>query len=1185
MRNAAVHPFRRFRANLSSLVPAAGLALAIGACGGGGGGLSPNEAKTAGDFLVAGINMAQGETWALNRAIRIEFNHPVDPNSIGFQTVLIRGTSSEVAGRPVTGSFELEAGSDGRILVFRPSCPRNEAFDDGAFLPGGHSYRIELPSAGSYGTSVLRDTAGHLLKNGIQRSFKTPVPPGQPLFLDLNPAAASIVGIDWPARLNLFTDPEPVVAIHFDQAIDGRSNNLKVEYLFIQYSNELASAGGVPTFPAANLVPGTVVLSQNCTLEGAIVYFQISGILPPDRHLRLTMKNSFRDIAGQTQVQDWTSPLHATPTLETVYGDRLLGWAEDDPTIDEFSDFFADSAMIDPTAGLTLPAADWAPGGVTAGFSFPGRYVSEAEDLYWAEPSGEIQTDGQTILTDSNNRSFAISNGVLYVDDFTIAANSKLRGRGTNPLIIYATGDVRIYGTLDVSGNDSSWPTSLNSPQFPVGPVLGECGGGLGGIASREGLKETLRGDPGDGAFGLTGSGGGGGEGGVQQAQNIQSSATETANVIAGGGGGGTLALTPNLAIHKTNWLSGQRPNGADNLGPDHDPARSPYWPDGVSRAVVDPLTFPVWGGEPGMRGSSYKAHTKGSGFDPFNPQDNNPHGVYGMEDETVDLVDPKDTLVVDQFDPKWNVPTIPFDYGHPTDGPDPGDAGGSVFSADGNTGNDFFGSRYNVATGEVVRGELLAPWAGSGGGAAGDSQIIPRPVVSGVYMPLVTVFPARPFPPSGNGAYYRKGAAGGGGGGQVQILAIGTVLVGNGAAIYADGGIGHGGESTIYTYGQVSGSGGGSGGHIVLHTATKLDLSTIYVGGSTSFSGLTPVDAVRAIGGRRGWAGSWNSRILNLSTYDGNGDLMIGRGGAGGNGVLQFHVPDPETDIVWPVAARTTIRNHIHNGDPVNNPVDTNRLEEAYDLFGTPRPYALVPFFSARSQVQSRWIDTGLAALRDPANGNGPYPDWASTLLKFDGIDTLTGEVLKQAGQYVRPLANIVSLPPGSAAFTSETAVFSGASSLFAGLEQYLRTPQTLIGYDLLPDEVAIASSFEIVSASYDPVTDRLSLATSSLDGSLLFAVNPANNSAIRPKFFRISTTGAKDSLPGSTKLAFEFQGADDPDEAGTFTPWTSDLSDLKGKRAVRYRVTFDIDAQKTGVSQASVRPTLEYVKVPFEW
>jgi len=706
----------------------------LGASCGGGGSLTPAQAQTAGDFMAVNANVPEGAVWELNRVIRIEFNHPVDPLSIGFQSIRITTTSQDLGGRPVTGSFELDPSSGGKVVIFRPNCPTNDSNDNGAFVPGGYGYRLELPTQSSFGGNVLRDTGGHQLVLGLSRNFVTPVPPSQPLFLDTVPTPASILSIDWPERLNLFTDPEPLIAIHFNQPIDGRSSNLNGNNLAVYYSDGVIGSGAENTF--SNKLPGTLVLGENCGETGATVNFMISGLLPPGRNLEIVMENTFRDIVGQTNEASWTSPYHATPTLEQVYRDAgtLFGWTNDDVAIDEFSDFFADASMIDTEAGLSEPLADIVDGGVVASFHYPGQFVPPDRDFYWNETSGEIFTDGQLVISDSNNRTFTLVNGVLYCDDFTIENGASLRARGTNPLIIYAQGEVRILGTIDVSGNDSHWPTSLNSPQFPEGPILGECGGGLGGMSSREGLKETLRGDPGDGPFQLTGLGGGGGEGGFQQSQNVSNGGNqaETANLLAGGGGGGTFALTPNMAIWWAKWTTHQKPASADNNGPDHDVDRDPYWPDGIYRdpLTVRPTDLPVFGGEPGMRGSSFNTPLD------YNPQSppTTPHGVYGMEDEQVDVVDPKDPASSTAFDPVWTSPPIPFDYGHPTRGADPGEAGRGVFSDDGDVGNDFWGSRLNN-DGSVTKGELLTPWAGYGGGAGGDSQVIVRPTVNGQKM------------------------------------------------------------------------------------------------------------------------------------------------------------------------------------------------------------------------------------------------------------------------------------------------------------------------------------------------------------------------------------------------------------------------------------------------------------------
>ena len=1141
--------------------------------------LAPGAGATAGAFEVVGINVPPYDLWELNREIRIELNHPIDPDSIGFDSIVIAPVDSAMGGAPVTGSFSLDAASGNRIVIFHPTCPTDDLWTNGAFMPGGVEYRVATPVQNSFGQNVLRDTGGHFLTLGIERRFYTPTPPTQNLFIDFNSSPPAVSSIVWPERLNFYTDREPEVQIQFDQSIDGRESNLNTLRVHIQYSDDTLTNDPTPKFTQLNELSGELYLIENCTEAGSIAAFQISGILPPDHGLRLVVESTFADISGQVNQSAWYSAVHETPTLTEVYtATTTAGWQETDDTVDEFSDFFDDTTWIDFDAEIVMPPAEFLDGKFRASFDFPGQYVSQDYDFYLEGEGGEILTDGLFIFSDSNNRTFTVYNGVLYVDDFELAAGTLLRGRGGNPLIIYAQGEVEIYGVFDVGGNDSHWPTSLNSPQFPVGPVKGECGGGIGGMASKATSAATYRGDPGDGPFGFISIGGSGGEGGVQQTQNIGSGATKNGRVSVGGGGGGTFALTPNESIWKSNWVYSERPASAENNGPDHFPDHHTYWPDGQFHdpATTTVYDLPVFGGEDGMRGSSYESEK----WDPDpNLLPSVPHGVYGMEDELVDVVDPKDVL--SDLDPQWNTPTCPFDYGHPTNGPDPGRRGTSIFSDDGDYMNDFWGRRLND-DGTITKGELLTPWAGSGGGASGDSQCITRTTVGGTMLSIPELFPAASFPPSGG--YYRKGAPGGGGGGQLQIMAIGSITIGNSAKIDCNGGIGHGGESTIYTHGQISGSGGGSGGHVVLHSATEIDLSQIYVGIASEPSqlgNLTEKRVVTAIGGRRGWCNSIGHYIPGTNAYDGNGDLMFGRGGAGGNGVVQFHVPDPATGYSWPVLARNGISAYLNAGIP-GGAVITSRLEEILYLFAAPKPYALLTFFSAGSQVQSKWVDTGFAGLRLDPSGNS-YPKFEDSLFKFDGTDS--SGFIDVASQKVVQLPDLVSGTHSQASFSANSLTIFAADTVFAGKEEFLRHPAALVGYSILPDE-SVEHDFVIVDASYQG--GILSLVTDVSSGSMSAAVT-TNNWSIRPRFFGVSTQGAPDSMPTSTSISIMFQGTDDIDDPLAIVPgatsWTADLSDIDGKRFFRYRITFDIDAIDSGVTQASPKPEMSYIKLPFVW
>lgn len=1164
----------------ASLRPVGLLAFAIllvgaGSCGGGGA-LDARQALTAGDFLALATNMAEGEVWQLNRAIRVEFNHPLDPASIGFHSFRVEGTSGAALGRPVTGSFALEPGSGGRVIVFQPSCPTSDQLDDGGLLPGGHGYRLSLPTSSSFGGSVLRDRAGHPLVSGLGRRFVTPAG-GQGLFIDAVPTPPRIVGLEWPRGLNLFTDPEPAVRIFFDQAIDGRASNLNGEHLELRYSDDTVGSGLPPSF--GSVLPGRLVLEENCSAAGATVRFELAGLLPPDRLLRVELRNTFRDIAGQTNAVDLVSAAHRTPLLSQVYGDALLGWSDDQEAIDEFRDDLDDGRWLDPAAALAVPPAAHEAGQLVASFEFAGSIGSSA-DLTLLENT-EVLTTGQVVLLGEGGRSFLVNNGVLLVDDFLLGPDAVLRARGPNPLVLYVQGRATIEGMIDLSGEDSHWPTSLNSPQFPEGPVPGECGGGLGGMSSRISTALTPRGDNGGGAFDLGQSGGQGGEGGLNQLNGTG----QLYHLAAGGGGGGTFALTPNEAILWTGWVTAQRPRGVDNNGPDHLASRHPYWPDGVYRDPLEPLReLPVPGGEAGVRGSSYGAV---SNYDPRNPP-GQPHGVYGMEDGRPDYVDPADSAT--DLDPAWDLPAIPFDHGHPTDGADPGQRGIAVFNSDGDTSDDFWGTRIN-ADGSASRGELLAPWAGSGGGASGDSFQVNRRTdpLTGRLLTVVESLPTPTWPPvAGVDGFYRKGAPGGGGGGQFLLLAIGPIELGPAAEIRGNGGIGHGGEATVSADHQVSGSGGGSGGHLVLHSATAIDLRRIDIGAAASAAQVEDLafsDAVLAIGGRRGWCASYLTQVPVSGLPDGNGDLMMGRGGAGGNGVVQFHVPDPGRDLLWPAAAAPGIEDFVRHSNP-QGPADPDRLEEVLHHFARPRPYVLVPFFGSTSQAQSVWIDTGLAALRAPAAGQGPFPDWADAALRFAGVGP-DGSVPVAGGQVV-PLPELLRGPLAAASFQPLELRIAGARGLFAGQEHFLRSPAALIGYDVMP-EADGSLSFEIVAAAYDPAADELRLNSRPGDGPMTGAVVPGQPWALRPKFFRLDALGVKDHLPASAGVWLEFQGTSDPSEPAATVPgpiqWTTDLELLRGLRWIRWRVTFEIDRLGQGVGPASPRPALSYLKLPFVW
>lgn len=1160
-------------------------ALAASACKSG--------APGTGQFQALTSNMSNGDIWALNRPIQIVFNNEIDPLSVNFSSVILRASNTLAQGSPVSGSFSLGPDSEGRpnrVITFLPVCPTNTANDNGSFQPGGIDYEILLPTQQTSAT-VLRDTSGHTLSVGLTRTFVTPTPPTEPLFSDTVNGPPLITGITWPATLNLFSQDREFIRVRFNQSVDASPASLSLTNLYVQYSN----SGG--TFPASgNVVPGAWLVANNCS-DNAELLFRITGVLVPGRGLRVVMTGDFLDLGGNGNTSLITSDAFLLPALGDLLS--LPGFDEDNVSLDEFSDQFVNSAQLDLAADLPQPPATILPDRISAAFAYPGGTVAADEDfvLTSAQTFLEVDTTGVTEVTDGNGRVFTCTNGVMNVNDFTIQAGATLRLRGSNPFVLHATGIVSILGTLDATGFHAQRPDGGRfHPELPVIGAFGVLGGGQGGTSSQITNSFTPRGETGDGPFGLTGGGGQGGEGAVQQSNSLDFD--DIPFYIAGGGGGGGFSATRNDSIFWTKWVAGTEiPADHDDVGPDLRKAKHT-----IFNATINPDTF-FLGAEPGLRGSSKDGPYIGTPV-------NTPREPYGMEDIQQD--DDADAATDDIFDPAQTGATITFRYGNPTFGPDPGLAGPSVFS-DTLATNDFFGTRFfwsgtSGTLPDLIEGELLSPWAGSGGGASGDTQRVERLDLTqppdGLLEPLPTFFPDLLFP-YGSTVDYWRGAPGGGGGGQVQILAVGKIIIGAAGRLKANGGNGNSGESTDESASngkitQISGSGGGSGGHVILQSATGVDLSAISVGTAgnpnvpgTFFNNLVAADVVQAIGGRRGWSAANQAADLAGApgSRDGNSTFMAGRGGAGASGLVQIHVPDPVSDFTFHPTVDAAFKQYM-NAVNTANPVISDRLDLLLNLYGEPKPFGLVPTFSPQTQAQSIWIDTGLAEVRNPANGVGPFPDYAHVLGGFAGVAGATG-IASQTGNRLTPGATVASDGgAGTASFADFEVTVANASGSFTDL--HLGNPMLLVGFDVVPNtaQLPIASAFEIVSAAYASGTDTMVLTTRASDGPMSSVASLSW--AVRAKYFRIDTAGVKDGLPTASTVRFQFQGAEavvgtntlDP---ATITAWTGDgvttLTTLKGKRFIRWRLTFDLDAASAGTSLAADLPSLDYIKLPFAW
>ncbi|MHC4824645.1 MAG: hypothetical protein ACYTEP_11610, partial [Planctomycetota bacterium] len=885
----------------------------------------------------------------MNRPIQIFFNNAVDPDSVSFGSVVMRPLDSANQGNPVTGTFTLIPDAEGNAnfgIEFIPACPTNADNTNGGFVPGNFNYELSLPTEGSSGASVLRDVKGNQLAIGLTRNFRTPNI-GEVFFADTIVGPPVLTDLDIPNSLGLFSQDVTTLVMGFNQSINPEPINFGIDRIFVQYSN---TSGLFPS--SGNVVAGAWQVVSNCG-DGAVLHFQVSGILVPGRGIRVVLSPDFEDIGGNSNTSTVVTAPVTLPLLSELYASGPA-FTEDDVTYDEFRDDLGDPNGLDLDADLPQPPVDFVPGSMTASFPFPGTPVGVDKNFVVTSAQGllTIDTSTNTQVEDGNGKVFDVTNGVMNVNDFTIEVGATLRAVGDNPLILYVSGEATVLGTLDASGFNASTPDGgTTRPDLMVPGALGVCGGGNGGSASIVLDDITVRGENGDGPFGAFSDGGQGGEGGFQQDRNPAISGTLIASeyLLAGGGGGGGFSIGRTDSVFWDRWSLLEDPNSFEDAGPDLRDDRHTLF-----NGTIDPdITFV--GAEDGLRGSSRSSNLSAS-----DQTIQGPHGVHGFEDLAQDVVGLITVSGVSEqgditFDPPMDDAGegINFLFGNPSDGPDGGLGGASVFT-DGIGSNDFWGKRFfwdgtPGVSPVLVTGELSAPYAGSGGGASGDLQTLFRLLDADADMNqdiLTDHFPDVNFP-YGFTARYFRGAPGGGGGGQVQLMALGPITLGPTSVLRVNGGSGHGGESTAEggaqaTTSQVSGSGGGSGGHMVLHTASGLNLSLIDVGTAgdpgipgTFFNSINNAHNVQAIGGRRGWAGS---RFASLDTaggfneapngdtafagengYDGNSSYMAGRGGAGASGVIQIHVPNPLTDITYHASVDAAIKQYITHEDLTN--------------------------------------------------------------------------------------------------------------------------------------------------------------------------------------------------------------------------------------------------------------------------
>jgi len=1180
--------FDTARGRLGGWVTAA-MACLLVACSGGSSGASDTE------FLVLEISVQPNQVWQINRPIEVTFTADVDFSTVNLNSIRI----GDASGRPATGVFTRALNSDGSVDVrrvrFQPSCPTLSDNSDAGLLPGGVVYTLSVGAGDEAGLSV-RATDGTPLEQGRAVSFTTPDSSGaQQVFQDPVPGppnirlrgAAGVAADDLNATyLELGGDPANRVYFELGPSQVGELPR-----------DEMGNPFPVPLNHYSvieNQIAVVVHLNQpvqaseaNISSTRVRLEFEDPRIMDPEqRWVSLATRVELTANCTETGAILRLSPIGVLPQGANLRINLTAGFADlaGNDSVSDRTDFGHMSTTLVHHEGV--PDATRDADEILENFLIGGEIVDSAEDIDapLALPRADWE-DGQL----QAGFAFTGSGGTNGTFDWIVRPNIQVtldtvlsRIEGGDGAVtgeqLVLNGLINVRNVFIPAGSQVVFQgpnpvTILASGNVEIHGELIVNGSDSIGV----GTLNTAN-IPEPGALGRAG----GGTGGTASFLTSQSTPRGGSGfggfgVPNGGGQGGETS-------YHFGPLTGRRGSGGGGgrLGPDvfyplFDNASPPV------RHFVHCQTLQGLDAEPGFPGGS---ETLGTGAESQNARAQG--GLVGP---------------------------LPF--------------------LDGSDENDFYGSLIvdpGESTERLVRGELDRAWAGSGGGAGGDSV-------------RSATFPRIPFTNGGD----EKGAGGGGGAGSLTILAIGDITVFEGGKITADGGKGGGGENTSFFNRVGGGSGGGSGGHIVLSSANQISIVTSGQDTGPFYSDMElpgakgqehPERPISARGGRGGpgisnrprtrhWGCDSIPRDRIELTFPGGGEIRVppidhscfslmpgppvgsppGGGGDGGPGLIQFHVDSPELNLLFP---GQQLGGEVYGVDldvtraTMPPPVGWHDLDDVNKL---------LPFFGSESIAQSRWIRLGLGRLTpDPADPGNFLAD-EQVILRFAGTDAMGS--LERTGPDVELLTPVIGPdplgtgpgPPYIDPASGGDLMVLDASGLTGADEVYKRNPA--LNRQLLLTLVDSADPsneqrFSVSSAEYDARNDQLRVSVITSDGTLdAFVAAGTTQVSYIPTFFRVTTTGVEDQLPDVADIVITFD-ATQQDAAGNPNPamaysqqddgmgmggvlgFTGNISDLNAENwdFVRFRVLFDLNtAPGGGVDLSTPRPALEHLRIQFEY
>ncbi len=1121
-----------------------GALLWVAACSSGGGG--------GASFAIESINVSEGQVWKINRPISITFSDEVQFSTVNLNTINIR----KVGGGPSAGEFFLQGP---REVVFQPRCPKLDDLSDAGLEPGGVAYELNILGVDKSSALTVASQGGVSLATGDSRHFTTPVS-------------------NLPA--DLFFDPQPLSPVPVVRAVG--DTDLDATYLEIggdpaqRVYFERSPVGIISLNP-----PGPLPLNllSDPTSHVALMLFFNQPVDPSSANISSDRLDwQFESASSQWSslgtVVELVANCSQTGALVRIEPTGILppsvGTSGTDVTnlrvvvSPDFSDIVGETNQI--------PQDDFAP--ATTAIA-PQPLVDE-----------ELEEFTTTVLEDSVSalsEPFAEWGGGVLQPNFSFTGTG---GPGGDFDWLVPQGTDLLFST--VSQQIVGGPNFSNQIQVTViGGVLDvhnlriEAGakvkfqGSNPVVILASGKVEIL------GELNLSGT----------DAPGVTTLNTTNIPEIgapgqAGGGKGGTGSpLT-----------TASDPKGGNGFGafdqPDAGGQGGETGWSNLSLTNIDGRRGAGGGG-----GAFAGNHAIWGNFGPNGPTPN--VALWGDWDQNYIGFDAEKGFDNNDDDANGALTGAA--------GPIGGSAGPGPFG-DSSASNDFYGTAVDLASNQVIVGELKKPWAGAGGGGGGDAAFVG---VGGT-------FPKTPYSPTGD----EKGAGAAGGAGSIRILALGDIVFGQNGLIVCRGGSGGGGENTLFLNRVGGGSGGGSGGHVILETAGVIDL-TAAAGNSTTAGKLA--GGIIATGGQGG-AGkadnggataSASGKVETLPNLDACPktslgaaytftspiankckDLVDGAGGDGGPGIIQLHVGDPTSDILLPASGLLTdvckpapFGRYFFNSGSTGSPV----LAEKWDL-------RLVPSFGARSISRSKWIGMGEGGFQfGQAN--------QAVVLQFGGTSAATGLVQTSSGMVstLPPiLTGTLQSPAGGVppfiATDGFTVVVDATPLLPPSANAYLLdAPQLLQRYLVqLSKSPSLVDRFDVVAASFNPANNRLTLTVDGAGTPLAPQFGPGDAFELQPAFFRISTNGAADALPDEASVGVLFQvttadaNGQPNDPSGNFpagTTFTSDVGQINANagnpafRFVRFQVEFDIDVQGNGLSPSSPIPSVDFLRIPFRY